>query len=111
MRSRELESGVPGGPLRAVHVQGVAHRLAVFFSRFRLAGDAVQVGGPLKFVGSGAESGLVKEPPADVVADVGFLLRCSDCSECLFMEHGGVMPAVLALLHLGKDQEQLPAVG
>ncbi len=102
---RKVERGTSRAPLGAVHLQGVAHGLAVVFCEFRLVSDSVEVRCPLKFIGSSAEAGFVEKPPADVVTNVSFLFRCPDCSEGFFVENGGLMPPVLTLIDLGKDQQ------
>lgn len=94
-----------------MHLKCAAHGLAVFFHGFRLAGDAVEVSGPLELVGCRPEAGFVKEAAANVVADVRFLFGRTDCPECLFVQHCGVVPVVLPLVYLGQDQEQLTAIG
>lgn len=95
----------------AMHLQCAAHGLAVFFHGFRLAGNTVEVSGPLELVGRRPEAGFVKEAASNVVADVRFLFRGADCPECLFVQHCGVVPVVLPLVDLGQDQEQLTTIG
>lgn len=96
--------------LSGVHFAGASHGSCGLLRELVLAGDPVEVGGPLKFIGSVAVSGFVKEPSADVVPYVSFFYPGRSQLQGLFLQPRSFMPAILTLVYLGDYEQRLPPV-
>lgn len=69
------------------------------------AGGPVEIPGPLKFGRGITVPGFIEEPSADVVADEGFCSGRAGQSQGLFLLSRRIVPAVLALIGLGEDEQ------
>lgn len=94
----------------SVGLPGAFHRLPRHPGQLLTPGHPVQVAGPFEF-GSGVPvPGLIKETPANLMADHRFPGPGPGQPERFLLQPRRLMPPVTALINLGRDQQRLEPV-
>lgn len=75
------------------------------------SGSSEQVGSPLEFGRGGEIKALVKKPPPDLVADLGFPESRAGDAERPFLYLGSVPPAIKPLVGVSENDQGTERVG